>query len=117
MHPLTVGRVGDPVAAGTWRVLVDRLWPRGVKKAAAPSDEWAKDLAPSTELRKWNGHDPDRYPEFQRRYRAELLSRPAEVERILASLARRPVALLTATKHIELSQVPVLRDFMAERMP
>ena len=59
------------------RVLVDRLWPRGVTKSRARIDLWLKDVAPSTELRKWFGHDPDRWPEFQKKYRAELKGNPA----------------------------------------
>ena len=62
------------------RVLVDRLWPRGVTKARARIDVWLKDVAPSTQLRKWFGHDPDKWTEFQQRYRAELKGSPALAE-------------------------------------
>ena len=70
---VVVARVYDAGAAGGGhRVLVDRLWPRGVARAALAHDEWAKDLAPSDALRRWYGHDPARFAEFARRYRAEL---------------------------------------------
>src|SRR6202034_1742492 len=65
---------------GMHRVLVDRLWPRGIAKADAPFDEWAKDVAPSTELRRWYGHEPEKFEEFALRYRAELVEPPAEEE-------------------------------------
>ena len=69
------------------RVLIDRLWPRGVKKTDAKIDEWMKDIAPSTALRKWFGHDPDRWPEFQDRYEAEVRQHPDQLDR-LRTLAR-----------------------------
>jgi uncharacterized protein YeaO (DUF488 family) len=76
----------EPVAADEMRILVDRLWPRGVKKEAAAIDLWAKDLAPSTELRKWFGHDPARWAEFERRYTTEV----AFAATCFASLKVRP---------------------------
>jgi uncharacterized protein YeaO (DUF488 family) len=74
--------------ADGYRVLVDRLWPRGVSRERARLDEWARDLAPSTELRSWFGHDPDRFPEFRRRYVAELGSRREHLSE-LRRIARR----------------------------
>lgn len=93
-------------------VLVDRLWPRGVAKAGAPFEEWCKDAAPSADLRKWYGHDPDRFGEFARRYRAELGSDPArEAVRHLVDLAHDgSVVLLTATKDLEISGAKVLAE-------
>lgn len=76
-----------PAASDGKRILVDRLWPRGVAKAKAKIDLWLKDVAPSTELRKWFGHDPGRWIEFRKRYRAELRNSPALAE--LKSLARK----------------------------
>jgi len=70
------------------RILIDRLWPRGVKKANAAIDEWMKEIAPSTELRKWFGHDPERWPEFQRRYKSEIQRHHVQLERLRA-LARQ----------------------------
>ena len=98
---------------GERRVLVDRLWPRGVQKAALDFDEWAKDAAPSSELRRWYGHEPGRFSEFSRRYRAELDDDPgaSAVERLRA-LARGHgrLVLLTATRDVERSGAAVLRD-------
>jgi uncharacterized protein YeaO (DUF488 family) len=93
-------RVYDPSPADGTRVLVDRIWPRGLAKATARIDEWAKVVAPSTELRRWYGHDPSKFEEFRRRYQAELAEpeRQAAV-RHLRELARSgPLTLLTATK-------------------
>jgi uncharacterized protein YeaO (DUF488 family) len=91
-------------------VLVDRLWPRGVAKADLPLDEWSKDVAPSTELRRWYGHDVDRFDEFERRYRAELREPPAAaaVEHLRTVASRRRVVLLTATRDVEHSGAQVL---------
>src|SRR5580693_4553069 len=104
---IQVRRVYDQSeAADGARVLVDRIWPRGISKDAAGLEEWAKDVAPSTELRRWYGHDPDRFEEFRRRYLAEL-DQPeprAAVSRLRALAARGPVTLLTATRDLSLSQ-------------
>lgn len=98
-------------ADGT-RVLVDRIWPRGMTKAKAHLDEWCKTVAPSTTLRKWYDHDPKRFGEFTRRYRAELAE--AEAAAGLAHLRelaeQGTLTLLTATKHPEISEASVLAD-------
>lgn len=106
----------DSRTAG-YRVLVDRLWPRGVKKSAADLDEWLKDAAPSTELRRWYGHDPPRFAEFSRRYRAELRRPPASgaVEHLLELVSSGPVVLLTATGDLEHSGARVLCDHLVSR--
>jgi uncharacterized protein YeaO (DUF488 family) len=92
------------------RVLVDRLWPRGLAKAKAALDEWCKDVAPSDELRTWYRHDPERFEEFARRYQLELEdSGRASALAHLRELARgRPLTLLTATRQPEISQAAVL---------
>ncbi|TDE36832.1 DUF488 family protein [Actinomadura sp. 6K520] len=92
------------------RVLVDRVWPRGLSKEKARLDEWAKDVAPSTELRKWYGHEAGRFGEFARRYEAELdePERAAALDRLRAIAGGGPVTLLTATKDIDHSQAAVL---------
>ena len=102
----------------TYRVLVDRLWPRGVKKEEAALDEWAKDVAPSPELRRWYGHDPPRFAEFARRYRAELRKPPSAhaVAHLLEVARKREVTLLTATKDVEHSGAQVLLDYLAKRL-
>ena len=105
------GRVYDLPAAGDGvRVLVDRLWPRGLKKADAAIDHWCKEVAPSTELRRWYGHDPDRFAEFAVRYRAELeeAERAAAVAALRRLAEQRTVLLLTATKELDLSAAAVL---------
>jgi uncharacterized protein YeaO (DUF488 family) len=96
------------------RVLVDRVWPRGLRKDAARLDEWAKDVAPSTELRTWYSHDPAKFAEFSRRYAAELDEPEARqaLTRLRALAADRPVTLLTATKEIDLSQATVLAGLL-----
>ncbi|GGU92864.1 hypothetical protein GCM10010182_05280 [Actinomadura cremea] len=108
-----VRRVYEPAAEedGT-RVLVDRVWPRGLPKDEARLDAWAKDVAPSTELRKWYGHDPAKFSEFERRYRAELADpeRAEAVGRLRDLAAEGTVTLLTATKDAERSQAAVLAD-------
>src|SRR5215469_9013654 len=92
------------------RVLVDRLWPRGLAKAKAALDEWCRDVAPSDELRKWYGHDPGLFAEFSRRYRKELKEpEHAEAVRHLRDLANHePLTLLTATKEPDISEAAVL---------
>lgn len=103
-----------PEADDGRRVLVDRLWPRGLSKERAHLDEWCKEVAPSTELRKWYGHDPDRYQEFARRYRAELEDpdhAPTLAHlRDLASQGR--LTLLTASKRSDISDATVLADLL-----
>jgi uncharacterized protein YeaO (DUF488 family) len=101
------------------RVLVDRIWPRGLSKDKADLDEWCKHIAPSTVLRKWYGHDPDRFAEFGRRYRGELTD-PLRAEALahLRGLAKdQPVTLLSATKHAEISEAIVLADLLGESEP
>jgi uncharacterized protein YeaO (DUF488 family) len=97
------------------RVLVDRVWPRGLRKDAARLDLWAKDVAPSTELRTWYQHDPAKFDEFRRRYAAELAQPgPAEaLARLRVLSARQPVTLLTATRDVGLSQATVLAEILA----
>jgi len=96
-----------------WRVLVDRLWPRGVRKDAARVDEWMKEIAPSNALRKWFGHKPERWTEFQRRYSVEL-SKKSELIGALRSSEKEhgTVTLLFGAKDEEHNQAVVLRDFV-----
>jgi uncharacterized protein YeaO (DUF488 family) len=92
------------------RILVDRLWPRGLSKRKAAIDEWMKDIAPSTALRKWFGHDPGRWPQFRRRYRAEV-KRKAEQLRQLRALARQgPVTLVYSARDEAHNDAVVLRS-------
>ena len=101
---------------GEHRVLVDRLWPRGKAKDAVDRDDWSKDVAPSTELRRWYGHDPAKFEEFSRRYRDELAEAPgatvvAELRRVAAA---QPLVLLTATRDVPHSGAAVLRDVISQ---
>ena len=107
----------DLVASASHRVLVDRLWPRGITKAEAAVDEWVKDVAPSTGLRRWYGHDVARFDEFARRYRAELGRPPAAVavERLAAIAEDRHLTLVTATRDVEHSGAEVLRRHLHGR--
>ena len=106
----------EPDPSTGHRVLVDRLWPRGVRKDGAPVAEWAKDVAPSPELRRWYRHDPARFTEFARRYRAELGQPPAidALKRLADTTRSRPLVLVTATRDVEHSGALVLRDVLLE---
>ena len=110
-------RAYEPAAAndGT-RILIDRLWPRGVRKADAAIDQWVKDIAPSTALRKWFGHDPERWAEFRRRYAAEIHRHPEQLS-TLRTLARQGPITLVFSAHDELHNDAVaLRDFLLGRI-
>ncbi len=95
------------------RVLVERLWPRGLTKAGAAIDHWLKDIAPSSELRTWYGHRPDRWPEFRRRYRAELKSSQGSVDRLRALCAGQRVTFVFAAKDAERNSAVVLKEFLS----
>jgi uncharacterized protein YeaO (DUF488 family) len=112
-----VRRVYDgPDASGGRRVLVDRLWPRGLSKQAAAVDEWLKAVAPSAELRRWYGHEPARFEEFRSRYEAELGDRErGEALAHLRELTRQgPVTLVTATRDVAHSHAAVLAGHLRE---
>ena len=99
------------------RILVDRLWPRGVSKAAAAIDQWVKEIAPSTALRKWFGHDPARWPEFRRRYAAELREHPERLDALRDQGARGPVTLVYSAHDEEHNDAVVLREILLGRWP
>jgi uncharacterized protein YeaO (DUF488 family) len=109
----------EPEADDGTRVLVDRIWPRGMTKARAALDEWCKDVAPSTELRKWYGHDPGRFEEFGRRYRLELEDpqRAGAVAHLRALARDGTVTLLTATKEPAISEAAVLASLLTSSAP
>ncbi|MFZ0217513.1 MAG: DUF488 family protein [Candidatus Dormiibacterota bacterium] len=114
-HGIRIVRVYDDVGPSAGRrILVDRLWPRGVTKQEAPIDEWLKDVAPSSELRRWYGHVPDRFEEFDRRYRDELTRSPAR--EALDGLRRQArsgdLILVTATKDVGHSAAAVLHSLL-----
>jgi uncharacterized protein YeaO (DUF488 family) len=104
----------EPSPQDGTRVLVDRIWPRGLTKGKADLDEWCKEIAPSTPLRKWYDHDPERFEEFRRRYRAELEQpqRAAALQHLGELAKDRPLTLLTATKQPDISEAMVLADIL-----
>ena len=97
------------------RILVERLWPRGVSKAAAALAAWDRDIAPSPELRKWYGHDPARWEAFRARYLAELEGHAADVERLRALARSGPLTLVFAARDAEHSSAAVLREVLLGR--
>lgn len=102
-------------AADGLRVLVDRLWPRGVSKARAALHSWDKDIAPSTELRQWFGHEPARWDEFQCKYRQELKSNAEAVEALRALARREPITLLFGARDEAHNEAVVLREVLLGR--
>lgn len=97
------------------RILIDRLWPRGLSKEKAKIDVWIRELAPSTDLRKWYGHDPKKWKEFKRRYEAELSDNPHFVDQILDILNTKPVTLLFASKEAHLNNATALKQYLEKR--
>lgn len=109
-----IKRVYDPPDPGDGRrVLVDRLWPRGLKKERAKIDRWMKEVAPSDALRRWFAHDPRKWPEFRRRYRAELETNPA-LEDLMRLAREGPLTLLYATRDTEHNQARVLQEILLD---
>ncbi len=108
----------DDPGGGAPRILVDRLWPRGIAKADAPFDEWDKDVAPSTELRRWYGHEPSKFEAFARRYREELHLPPANdaVARLRLRAQNGGIVLITATRDVEHSAAEVLRGELLRQL-
>ena len=111
---ITLKRAYDPVSrADGIRFLVERLWPRGVAKADLPVDEWLKEVGPSTELRKWFGHDPDKWAGFRRRYFRELDSRPEAWKPIVSAARRGGTVTLVYSSHDTVHNNAIaLRDYL-----
>jgi uncharacterized protein YeaO (DUF488 family) len=108
-----IRRIYDATAHdGSYRVLVDRLWPRGIRKEQAALDEWARELAPSPDLRKWFGHDPERFAEFRKRYLVQLRQHSAELETLRQRAQHQPVTLLYGAKDARINHAVVLRDVL-----
>jgi uncharacterized protein YeaO (DUF488 family) len=106
---------GAHPARGSFVVLVDRLWPRGVKKEKLALDSWARDIAPSTALRKWFGHEPERWSEFRKRYRVELKQRRTELKALRERAKQQPVVLLYAAKDARYNHAVVLQEVLRRR--
>lgn len=112
-HPITIKRIyEEPSEDDGYRVLVDRLWPRGVSKEDAKLDEWMKEVAPSTELRKWYDHDTDKFEAFRQRYHAELNEREEVLNRLLKIAGQQKVTLLYAARDEQHNQAVVLRAYL-----
>lgn len=108
-------RVQDPAEPSDgYRVLVDRVWPRGIRKEALKADDWRKNLAPSTELRKWFGHDPARWAAFYQKFHAELRQRPEQVDSLLAACDGQVLTLLFAARDREHNNAEALRMFLLD---
>lgn len=106
-------RAYEPPARGDGtRVLVDRIWPRGVSKGAAALDHWLKEVAPSTELRRWFGHDPARWTEFRRRYRSELAQHPEALAGLRRLARGGPLTLVYGARDTEHNEAVVLRELL-----
>ncbi|HEX7711306.1 MAG TPA: DUF488 domain-containing protein [Sphingomonadaceae bacterium] len=111
-HTLHIKRIYEPPKRGDGaRVLVDRVWPRGVSKDEAELDLWLKEIAPSTELRKWFGHDPERFAEFRKRYRDELKDKDEAIAE-LAKLRPKNVTLLYSAHDEQHNQAVVLAEYL-----
>jgi uncharacterized protein YeaO (DUF488 family) len=110
---LQLKRVYEPSAdIDGMRILVDRLWPRGLSKAEAMIEFWAKEVAPSTELRRWYQHEPEKWPEFQRKYFAELQNNPDAVEELIAKIGNGNATLLFGSKETSLNNATVLKEYL-----
>jgi len=110
---LKIKRVYDPVSPDDGkRVLVDRLWPRGIKKEKAQIDEWLKEISPSNELRKWYSHDPAKWTEFKERYQKELAEKSELLKKIKAEAKKQTVTLLFSTKELELNNAVALKEIL-----
>ncbi len=115
-HGIFLKRAYDaPEAKDGTRILVDALWPRGLRKDKAEIDAWLKEIAPSAELRRWFHHDPARWPEFQRRYRNELLSKTDTLDELRRLAGRGPVTLIFAARDIAHNNAVVLESVLRRR--
>lgn len=113
---IRIKRTYDPPArTDGQRILVERLWPRGMKKEALELDAWQKEVAPSTALRQWFGHRPERWEEFRRRYEKELSANPAAWSGLLEASKKGRVTLLYSAREAEHNGAVVLRDFLSRR--
>lgn len=115
---IEIARAYDPPRArGRFRVLVDRLWPRGVRKEDLKLDLWAKELAPSDRLRRWFQHDPKRWDKFRTRYFAELEANQAQLAELVASAGKRPILLLYGARDEEHNNAVALKEYLQRRAP
>lgn len=114
--PIVVKRIyEEPSKEDGYRVLVDRIWPRGVSKEDAKLDDWLKELAPSTELRKWFNHDSDKFDEFKKRYKKELGDHEDLLKQLVKKSNEKKVTLLYGVKDEEHNQAVVLREVLEDK--
>ena len=114
---IQIKRVYEPASGSDdRRVLVDRLWPRGLSKSIAKIDLWVRDIAPSNELRKWYGHDPEKWSEFKQRYYAELEANPEAVEALLEYLGTGNVTLVYSSREERLNNAVALKEYVEVRL-
>jgi uncharacterized protein YeaO (DUF488 family) len=110
---ILIKRVYDkPAPIDGFRILVDRLWPRGISKEGAKIDIWLKSIAPSNELRNWYHHDVEKWPEFRKRYFAELETEPDAVNELLSYVTQRDVAFLFSAKELEHNNAIALKEYV-----
>ena len=116
--PIALKRAYEkPARSDGHRVLVERLWPRGLSKADAAIDLWARDVAPSTELRRWFDHDPRKWEAFKRRYHAELEAHPDSVAPLIARARRMRVTFVFGSRETRLNSAAALKEYIEERCP
>jgi uncharacterized protein YeaO (DUF488 family) len=106
----------EPQKKDGLRILVDRMWPRGVKKEKAAIDEWTKDIAPSSKLRKWFSHDPEKWQEFKRRYFKELKEKNDLVKRIKEKAKDQTITLIHSAKDVKYNNAVALKEYIEEKI-
>lgn len=113
MKPIQIKRIYDtPSKSDGYRILIDRIWPRGVSKEEAHLDDWNKDLAPSTELRKWFDHDPEKFEDFSKKYKKELKDQTEVLKQLRQNAKDQTVTLLFGAKDTEHNQAVVLKEVL-----
>ncbi|CAN5855073.1 DUF488 domain-containing protein [soil metagenome] len=113
--PIRLKRIYEaPAKADGYRVLVDRMWPRGISKDDAKVDLWLKEIAPSSELRKWFAHDPEKWDEFKRRYFRELEGHPQNCNQLAGKATKSTVTLLFAAKDVQFNNAAALKEYLEQ---
>ena len=116
--PISLKRAYEaPSRSDGFRILVERLWPRGVKKQNAKIDLWLKEVAPSTELRKWFNHEPDKWAEFKRRYFEELQSRPESLQTLREQVRAGEVTFVFSSRELRFNNAVALKEFVEKHGP
>ena len=104
-----------PHRSDGFRVLIDRVWPRGVRKEDLKLDEWLRSLAPSTELRQWFGHDPGKWDQFRKRYFRELAAHPEEIQRLRAKMREGPLTIVFGSREERFNNAAALKEYLEAR--